>query len=64
MKILLCEDVRGLGWLGDVVEVSAGYARNYLLPQGLAKPAIEANLRAIAKEKARHRAEDNGAAAS
>lgn len=53
MKILLCEDVRGLGWLGDVVEVSAGYARNYLLPQGLAKPAIEANLRAIAKEKAR-----------
>jgi len=53
MKILLCEDVRGLGWLGDVVEVSAGYARNYLLPQRLAKPAIEANLRAIAKEKAR-----------
>jgi len=53
MKILLCEDVSGLGWLGDVVEVSAGYARNYLLPQGLAKPAIEANLRAIAKEKAR-----------
>ncbi len=53
MKVLLCQDVKLLGWLGDVVEVNAGYARNYLLPQGLAKPAIEANLRAIAKEKAR-----------
>jgi len=52
MKVLLCEDVDKLGWLGDVVEVNTGYARNYLLPQGLAKPATEDNLRAIAKEKA------------
>lgn len=52
MKVLLCEDVKPLGWLGDVVEVNTGYARNYLLPQGLAKPATEDNLRAIAKEKA------------
>ena len=52
MKVMLCEDVKALGWLGDVVEVNAGYARNYLLPQGLAKPATDANLRAIAKEKA------------
>lgn len=51
MKVMLCEDIRKLGWLGDVVEVAEGYARNYLLPQGLAKPATEANLRAIAKEK-------------
>jgi large subunit ribosomal protein L9 len=51
MKVLLCEDVKSLGWLGDVVEVNAGYARNYLLPQGIAKPATEGNLRAIAKEK-------------
>ena len=51
MRILLCEDIRGLGWLGDVVEVNAGYARNYLLPQGLGKPATDANLRSIAKEK-------------
>jgi len=56
MKVMLCEDIRKLGWLGDVVEVAEGYARNYLLPQGLAKPATEDNLRAIAKEKA-HRAE-------
>ncbi len=53
MKVLLCEDVRPLGWLGDVVEVSDGYARNYLLPQGLAKPATAANLKATAKEKAK-----------
>ncbi len=51
MRILLCEDIRGLGWLGDVVEVNAGYARNYLLPQGLGKPVTEDNLRSIAKEK-------------
>jgi len=52
MRILLCEDIRGLGWLGDVVDVNAGYARNYLFPQGLAKHATDANLRAIAKDKA------------
>jgi len=53
MKVLLCEDVDRLGWLGDVVQVSEGYARNYLLPQGLAKPATEANMKAIAEEKAK-----------
>jgi large subunit ribosomal protein L9 len=53
MKVLLCQDIKKLGWLGDVVEVSEGYARNYLLPQGLAKEANEANLKVIAKEKAK-----------
>ena len=53
MKVLLCEDIDRLGWLGDVVEVNAGYARNYLLPQGLAKAANEASIRAIAEEKTR-----------
>ncbi len=52
MKVLLCEDVKKLGWLGDVVEVTDGYARNYLLPQGIAKVATDASIRAIAKEKA------------
>jgi len=52
MKVLLCEDIRSLGWLGDVVEVNEGYARNYLLPQGLAKVANEANIKAIAQQKA------------
>jgi large subunit ribosomal protein L9 len=51
MKVLLCEDIDRLGWLGDVVEVAEGYARNYLLPQRLATPATEANIKAIAEEK-------------
>lgn len=57
MKALLCEDIRKLGWLGDVVDVTEGYARNYLLPQGLAKVASEGNIRAIAKAKAERAAE-------
>jgi large subunit ribosomal protein L9 len=52
MKVLLTDDVKGLGWLGDVIQVSQGYARNYLLPQGLAKRATDANIKAIAKAKA------------
>jgi len=53
MKVLLCEDVKRLGWLGDVVEVNEGYARNYLLPQGMAKIPTEANLKSLGKEKAK-----------
>ena len=53
MKVLLCEDVAALGWLGVVVEVNDGYARKYLLPQRLAMIPTEANLRALADEKAR-----------
>lgn len=53
MKVLLCEDIKKLGWLGDVVDVNEGYARNYLLPQGLAKVATDGNIRAIAQEKAK-----------
>ena len=51
MKVLLCEDVKKLGWLGDIVDVPEGYARNYLLPQRLAKVATEANIKSIAQEK-------------
>ena len=53
MKVLLCEDIKKLGWLGDVVEVNIGYARNYLLPQGLAKVATKDSIKAIAEEKAK-----------
>ena len=53
MKVLLLEDVEKLGWLGDVVEVKNGYARNYLVPQGLATVPTEANIKSIADERAR-----------
>ena len=53
MKVLLCEDINKLGWFGDIVEVNNGYARNYLLPQGLAKVATEGSIRSIAEEKIR-----------
>jgi large subunit ribosomal protein L9 len=53
MKVLLCEDVEKLGWLGDIVEVNNGYARNYLLPQGVATVPTEANVKALAAEKAK-----------
>lgn len=52
MKILLCEDVGKLGYLGDIVEVKEGYARNYLLPHGLAKAPSDANVKALSDEKA------------
>ena len=57
MKILLCEDVEKLGYLGDVVEVNGGYARNYLLPQNKAVIPSEANIKALAEAKAK-RAEE------
>jgi large subunit ribosomal protein L9 len=53
MKVLLFEDVEKLGWLGDIVTVKDGYARNYLVPQGLAGVPTEANIKALADEKAK-----------
>jgi large subunit ribosomal protein L9 len=53
MKVLLCEDIKKLGWFGDIVEVNTGYARNYLLPQGLAKMVSEGAVKSLAQEKAK-----------
>ena len=53
MKVLLCEDVERLGYLGDIVEVRDGYARNYLLPQGVAIVPNEANIKSLAEERAK-----------
>jgi len=44
MQIILMEKVANLGQLGDIVRVREGYARNYLIPQGKAKRATQANL--------------------
>lgn len=45
MQIILLEKVANLGTLGDVVKVKDGYARNFLIPQGKARRATEANLK-------------------
>ena len=50
MELILREDVQGLGIRGDVVSVKAGYARNYLLPKGLALLATETQKRVLEKE--------------
>ena len=50
MQIILMEKVVNLGGLGDVVKVKDGYARNFLIPQGKAKRATEAN-RKVFEEK-------------
>ena len=50
--ILLREDIDTLGGRGEIVKVRAGYARNYLLPQGLATLATKGNLKQIEGERA------------
>ena len=50
MQVILMEKLANLGGLGDVVKVKDGYARNFLIPQGKAKRATEAN-RKIFEEK-------------
>ncbi len=52
MKVLLREDIHQLGDAGEVVDVTDGYARNYLLPQQLALAPTEANLKRVEAEKA------------
>jgi large subunit ribosomal protein L9 len=51
MKVILKEDVKNLGAMGAVVNVTPGYARNYLLPRGLAAEANVKNVRALEHEK-------------
>ena len=59
MKIILTEDIDRLGRAGDIVAVKEGYARNYLLPKGKAKPATDANMKAIAALKTKTAAKEN-----
>ena len=44
MQVILTRDVKGQGKKGQMVNVSDGYARNYLLPRGLAEPATKSNI--------------------
>lgn len=52
MRIILLESVESLGGIGDIVDVRAGYGRNYLLPQGKAAPATEEQIAAFAERRA------------
>jgi large subunit ribosomal protein L9 len=51
MKVLFLEDVKGTGKAGEVKEVSAGFARNFLLPKSLAVPATGGAMKNIAYQK-------------
>jgi large subunit ribosomal protein L9 len=53
MKVLLCEDVKKIGYYGDIVDVAEGFARNYLLPQRLAVIPSDQKLKAMVEEKAK-----------
>ncbi len=50
-KILLREDMENLGGRGEIVKVKSGYARNYLLPQGLAIQATKGNIKQVEQER-------------
>ena len=52
MKLILQQEVKKLGKKGDIIEVSEGYARNFLLPQKLAIEATAGNINAIKQQKA------------
>lgn len=51
MKVILLKDVKAQGKQGDIIEVSDGYARNYLIPNNLAKPATATALNSIKIQK-------------
>jgi large subunit ribosomal protein L9 len=59
MEIILRQAVENLGKPGDVVQVKAGYARNYLLPRGFAYEATPGNLKRIQLERDRLEAAEN-----
>lgn len=59
MELILLNKVTNLGNLGDKVRVKPGYGRNYLVPQGLAAAATEANLAEFEKRRADYEAKAN-----
>jgi large subunit ribosomal protein L9 len=51
MKLILRKDHERLGQIGSIVDVKDGYARNYLIPRGIAFPADDGHMRALEEEK-------------
>ena len=64
MQLILRADVENLGRLGDTVAVKPGYGRNYLIPQGLAMLASDANLRRFENERKKLQAKRDALAAA
>ena len=67
MEVILLEDVRNLGEMGEIVDVADGYGRNFLIPQGMAEPAtaskknqIDHQLSVVEARKQRERHEAQG----
>ena len=56
-ELILLEDVAGLGKIGDVVKVAPGYARNYLLPRGMAEVINKGTLRQVEARKLKQQQE-------
>jgi len=54
MRIVLREDIDKLGRRGEIVDVAAGFARNFLLPKGKALPATDGNLKVVERERRRY----------
>ena len=50
MEVILVKDAENLGKVGDVVKVKDGYARNYLIPMGIALPATDSNIAKVRNE--------------
>lgn len=59
MELILLQKVKNLGGLGDKVRVKPGYGRNYLVPQGKAVPATEANVAEFQKRRSEYEAKAN-----
>ncbi|MCI1709815.1 MAG: 50S ribosomal protein L9 [Chiayiivirga sp.] len=59
MELILLQKVTNLGGLGDKVKVKPGYGRNFLVPQGKAVPATEANLKVFEAKRAEYEAKAN-----
>ncbi|HWO53500.1 50S ribosomal protein L9 [Paenibacillus sp. FSL M7-1455] len=52
MKVIFLQDVKGQGKKGQIKDVSEGYASNFLLPRGLARPATEGNMKTLENQNA------------